>query len=86
MRISGHGRDVRASRHWFGSPRQRTECRHSVKSALCWRPCLKGSAIVKMDKLGDWLQIIGLFGVIGSLIFVGLQLKQTQAIALSETY
>lgn len=39
-----------------------------------------------MDKLGDWLQIIGLFGVIGSLIFVGLQLKQTQAIALSETY
>jgi len=27
-----------------------------------------------------------LFGVIGSLIFVGLQLKQTQAIALSQTY
>lgn len=41
---------------------------------------------VTTEKLGDWLQIIGLFGVIGSLIFVGLQLKQTQAIALSDTY
>jgi hypothetical protein len=29
---------------------------------------------------------VGLFGVIGSLMFVGLQLRQTQAIALSETY
>ena len=38
------------------------------------------------QKLNDWLQIFGLFGVISSLIFVGLQLKQTQAIALSETY
>jgi hypothetical protein len=37
-------------------------------------------------KLNDWLQIVGLFGVIGSLIFVGLQLKQTQDIALSDTY
>ncbi|MDX1402999.1 MAG: hypothetical protein R3192_00600 [Woeseiaceae bacterium] len=41
---------------------------------------------MKTEQLGDWLQIIGLFGVIGSLIFVGLQLRQTQAIALSETY
>ena len=38
------------------------------------------------QKLNDWLQIVGLFGVIGSLIFVGLQLKQTQEIALSEAY
>lgn len=38
------------------------------------------------QKLNDWLQIVGLFGVIGSLVFVGLQLKQTQAIALSQTY
>lgn len=38
------------------------------------------------QKLNDWLQIVGLFGVIGSLIFVGLQLKQTQDIALSDTY
>ena len=38
------------------------------------------------EKINDWLQIAGLAGVIGSLIFVGLQLKQTQAIALSDTY
>ena len=38
------------------------------------------------QRLNDWLQVVGLFGVIGSLIFVGLQLRQTQAIALSETY
>lgn len=29
---------------------------------------------------------MGLFGVIGSLIFVGLHLRQTRAVALSETY
>lgn len=38
------------------------------------------------QKLNDWLQIVGLFGVIASLMFVGLQLKQTQDIAASETY
>jgi len=37
-------------------------------------------------KLNDWLQVIGLFGVIASLIFVGLQMKQDREIALSETY
>ena len=34
-------------------------------------------------KLNDWLQVIGLFGVIGSLVFVGLQMKQDRDIALS---
>ena len=34
-------------------------------------------------KLNDWLQVVGLFGVIGSLIFVGLQMKQDREIALS---
>ena len=34
-------------------------------------------------KLNDWLQVIGLFGVIASLIFVGLQMKQDREIALS---
>lgn len=37
-------------------------------------------------KLNDWLQVIGLFGVIASLIFVGLQMKQDQEIALSSAY
>ena len=34
-------------------------------------------------KLNDWLQVIGLFGVIASLLFVGLQMKQDREIALS---
>ena len=34
-------------------------------------------------KLHDWLQVVGLFGVIASLIFVGLQMKQDREIALS---
>ena len=34
-------------------------------------------------KINDWLQIVGLFGVIASLVFVGLQLKQSQDIARS---
>jgi hypothetical protein len=34
-------------------------------------------------KLNDWLQVIGLFGVIASLIFVGMQMKQDREIALS---
>jgi hypothetical protein len=37
-------------------------------------------------KLNDWLQVIGLFGVIASLIFVGLQMKQEHEIALSNAY
>ncbi len=34
----------------------------------------------------DWLQIIGQFGVVASLLFVGLQMKQDQEIALSAAY
>jgi len=37
-------------------------------------------------KINDWLQVVGLFGVIGSLIFVGLQMKQEHEIALSQIY
>jgi len=37
-------------------------------------------------KLNDWLQVVGLFAVVGSLIFVGLQMRQTQEIALSQAY
>ena len=37
-------------------------------------------------KVSDWLQIIGIFGVIASLIFVGLQLKQSHEIALAAQY
>ena len=38
------------------------------------------------EKVNDWLQIIGMAGIIGSLIFVGLQLKQSQDIAVSSQY
>ncbi len=37
-------------------------------------------------KLNDWMQVIGIFAVVGSLIFVGLQMKQTQEIALASAY
>ena len=37
-------------------------------------------------KISEWLQVIGTFGVILSLIFVGLQMQQTHEIALSATY
>jgi len=36
------------------------------------------------SKLSDWLQVIGLFSVLGGLIFVGLQLRLDRQIALSE--
>jgi len=38
------------------------------------------------EKVNDWLQIVGMAGIIGSLIFVGLQLKQSQDIAVSSQY
>ena len=37
-------------------------------------------------KVNDWLQVIGMFGVIASLIFVGLEMRQAQRIAISEAY
>jgi hypothetical protein len=36
------------------------------------------------EKLHDWLQIVGLAAVVGSLIFVGLQVKQEDDIAFAE--
>jgi len=37
-------------------------------------------------KINDWLQVVGIFGVIASLIFVGLQMNQAQEIAVSNSY
>ena len=34
----------------------------------------------------EWLEVIGVFGVIASLIFVGLEMRQSQKIALSAAY
>ncbi len=37
-------------------------------------------------KINDWLQVIGMFGLIASLIFVGMQIRQDRQIALSSIY
>ena len=36
------------------------------------------------EKLHDWIQIVGIAAVVGSLIFVGLQLKQADDIAFAQ--
>jgi len=38
------------------------------------------------SKLNDWMQVVGIFAVVASLIFVGLQMKQSQDIALAAQY
>jgi len=38
------------------------------------------------SKINDWMQVIGIFALVASLMFVGLQLKQAQDIALSNAY
>ena len=35
-------------------------------------------------KINNWVQAVGIFALVASLIFVGLQLKQSQDIALSQ--
>ena len=39
---------------------------------------------MKTEQLQDWLQIVGLRGVIASLIFVGQQIKQDRNIAIGD--
>lgn len=34
-------------------------------------------------KLNEWVQVVGLFALVASLVFIGLQMKQAQEIALS---
>ena len=38
------------------------------------------------EKVNDWVQILGIVGIIGSLVFVGLQLNQSQEIAIASQY
>lgn len=35
-------------------------------------------------KLNDWMQVFGIFALVGSLIFIGLQMKQEREIAIYE--
>jgi hypothetical protein len=43
-------------------------------------------SVMDIAKINDWLQVVGIFGVIASLLFVGMQMKQTHEIALANTY
>ena len=36
-------------------------------------------------KLNDWMQVLGIFALVASLIFVGLQMQQSHEIASSQT-
>ena len=42
--------------------------------------------IVDSAKLNDWMQVVGIFALVASLVFVGLQMKQSQDIAVAEQY
>ena len=37
-------------------------------------------------KINDWMQVIGIFSVVASLVFVGLQMQQDRKIALAGQY
>ena len=37
-------------------------------------------------KVNDWMQVAGIFAVVVSLVFVGLQLRQSQEIAVASQY
>lgn len=38
------------------------------------------------SKLKDWMEVVGIFALVASLVFVGLQMKQAQEIAIAEQY
>jgi hypothetical protein len=38
---------------------------------------------MKVERIRDWLEIVGIFGVVLSLIFVGMEMRQTQNIAIA---
>ena len=40
---------------------------------------------MQIAKLRDWLEIVGMFSVVASLIFVGLQMRQEAAIAATDS-
>ena len=37
-------------------------------------------------KLNDWMQVVGIFALVASLVFVGFQIRQAQEIAESDAY
>jgi hypothetical protein len=41
---------------------------------------------LESSKLHDWLEIVGIFSVVASLVFVGLEMRQAHEISLSQAY
>jgi hypothetical protein len=41
---------------------------------------------VDSRKLHDWMQVVGIFAVVASLLFVGLEMRQSHEISLSQAY
>lgn len=39
-----------------------------------------------VQKLNDWMQVVGIFGLIASLVFVGFEMKQTDDIAIDAVF
>jgi len=37
-------------------------------------------------RINDWAQVVGIFALVGSLIFIGFQMKQDQDIAIANQY
>ena len=46
----------------------------------------RGDRLLDSAKLNDWMQVVGIFAVVASLVFVGLQMRQDRQIAMSESY
>lgn len=55
----------------------------SAQTSQAWNRVV---AFTKEHDLNEWLQIIGTFGVVLSLVFVGMQLSQNQQIAAAQIY
>ena len=41
---------------------------------------------MELSKINYWMQVIGIFAVVASLIFVGLELQQSRQIALADVF
>ena len=41
---------------------------------------------MKSSQFREWLEVVGVFGVIASLVFLGMELRQSQKIAIADAY
>lgn len=41
---------------------------------------------MKSNKLHDWIEAVGIFAVVASLVFIGLEMRQAHEISLSQAY